>query len=71
MESGLLIESTNSAGENVRYLTCEGTTVGISVEQRDGDNGRYQVVVYNKDAQRFILDNLDSAIERNRVKRNP
>lgn len=63
VESGLLIESTNSAGKKVRCPTCEGTTVGISVEQRDGDNGRYQVVVYNKDAQRFILDNLDSAIE--------
>lgn len=71
VEIGLLIESVNSAGKKVRYPTYEGTTVGISVEQRVGDNGRYQVVVYNKDAQKFILDNLDSAIERNSVKRNP
>ena len=37
-----------------------GKQIGITVETRIGRYGEYPVVLYNKDAQRFILDNLDA-----------
>lgn len=70
VEIELLVESTDDTGKKVRRPTYNGKTVGISVEQRNGANGPYQVVVYNKAAQMFILDNLDAAIERSNVRNN-
>lgn len=52
-----------SAGSHIKYPTDSGKTLGISVEKRIGMNGEYIVIVYNKDAQQFILDNLDAIIE--------
>ena len=40
-----------------------GQDLGISVEQRHGQNGIYSVTVYHLSAQRIILDNLDAIIE--------
>lgn len=42
--------------------TEEGNKIGIIVENRMGRYGNYQVVLYNKEAQHFILDNLDAVI---------
>lgn len=41
---------------------ANGKQIGISLETRNGINGEYQVVVYNKEAQAFILDNIDAII---------
>lgn len=35
---------------------------GITLEYRNGMNGSYSVVVYNTDAQHFIIDNLDAVL---------
>ena len=48
--------------KTVKRPTDEGTQIGIIVETRSGRYGKYQVVLYNEDAQRFILDNLDAVI---------
>ena len=44
----------------VKHPTEEGNQIGITVETRMGRYGEYQVVLYNEDAQRFILDNLEA-----------
>ena len=44
----------------VKRPTEEGNQIGIIVETRMGRYGEYQVVLYNEDAQRFILDNLEA-----------
>ena len=46
----------------VKRPTDEGNQIGITVETRMGRYGEYQVVLYNEDAQRFILDNLEAVI---------
>jgi len=46
----------------VKRPTEEGKKIGITVESRLGRYGEYQVVLYNEDAQHFILDNLDAVI---------
>ena len=46
----------------VKRPTEEGNQIGITVETRMGRYGEYQVVLYNEDAQRFILDNLEAVL---------
>ena len=57
-----LIEQQIANGKSQKRPTDMGRELGISLETRNGINGEYQVIVYNKDAQRFILDNLDAVI---------
>ena len=51
-----------SDGKRTKRPTKIGEETGISVEERMGNNGPYQVVVYNNDAQHFIIDNLDAIL---------
>lgn len=57
-----LAEQHNANGKYQKCPTETGRQLGISLETRNGMNGEYQVVVYNKDAQTFILDNIDAII---------
>ena len=59
---GALSETTNSNGKTVKTPTEEGENLGISVDFRHGMYGDYHVVVYNRDAQQFIIDNIDAII---------
>lgn len=47
-------------GKTKKYPTEHGIELGINIEQRQGSQGIYTVIVYNKMAQQFILDNLDA-----------
>ena len=60
VEVGMLRLEENPAGSQRRRPTASGETLGISVENRVGQNGPYQVVLYDQDAQRFIVDNVDA-----------
>ena len=53
----------------VKRPTEEGNRMGITVETRIGRYGEYHVVLYNEEAQRFILDNLDAVIATETKKR--
>ena len=60
MEIGAL-ESRNSAdGKSAKRPTEQGKALGISTEKRMGVNGEYVVVLYNREAQQFIIDNLEA-----------
>lgn len=63
IQAGFLRLVTRDDGKVVRRPTDNGIQLGIATEQRRGSRGIYTVVVYNKEAQQFILDNLDAAIE--------
>ncbi len=59
---GMLGETTNSQGKKKKYPTDNGKSLGISYERRIGAQGEYDVILYNKPAQQFILDNLEAII---------
>ena len=63
MNSGFLTMVEYHDGSQRKEPTEAGRRFGISVEERMGQQGRYRVVVYNEDAQHFILDNLDGVLE--------
>lgn len=64
IEIGLLEIATDASGKMIRKPTGSGEDLGITIEQRQSPRGPYNVVVYSKAAQEFILDNLDGAIAR-------
>lgn len=65
VQSGLLESRENGRGGTARLPTEAGQQMGISTERRTGQNGDYTAVLYNDEAQKLILDNLDAIIELN------
>ena len=63
IQAGLLVVIQGDDGKSIRKPTEHGVQLGIVAEQRQSPRGLYTVVVYSKEAQQFILDNLDAAIE--------
>ena len=62
LESGLLFEEESVSGSKNKRPTEAGRQHGISAAQRMSQNGEYTAVVYSREAQQFILDNLDAII---------
>ena len=51
---------SGACGVDCHLIAASGETLGISVEDRAGQYGPYQVVLYDQGAQRFIVDNVDA-----------
>lgn len=49
-------------GTTMKLPTELGKSIGISLETREGKHGEYFVTVYDKSAQSFIIDNIDSIL---------
>lgn len=62
IEIGMVEDVLTSSGKHIKRPTKLGEDNGISVEERTGRNGTYQVVVYNTAAQQFLVDNLDAVL---------
>ena len=62
LQAGLLFEEEGPDGSKNKRPTEAGRTLGISTIQRTGQNGDYTVVIYDRAAQQFILDDLDAII---------
>ena len=65
LQSGLLFEEEGPSGTKNKRPTEAGRKLGIATQQRTGLNGDYTAVVYDRQAQQFILDNLDAIISIN------
>ena len=61
-ENGYLENYVNQQGRNTKRPTQAGITLGITTETRTGKDGPYTAVLYNRNAQHFLLENLDSII---------
>ena len=62
LQAGLLFEEERPGGSKNKRPTESGWKLGISTTQRLGQNGEYTAVVYDRQAQQFILDNMDAII---------
>lgn len=58
----MLFEHSVSDGKTTKRPTEQGSSIGISTEVRTGQRGEYTVTVYNKEAQAFIVDNLEAVV---------
>jgi len=57
-----LIEEALIDGSRVKRPTESGYGIGILEEERQGQYGSYKVILYNTDAQHFIIDNIDAVL---------
>ena len=62
VDAGLLEILTSPDGHHARRATPEGDHMGIHNEERQSIRGPYTAVFYTQEAQKFILDNLDSIL---------
>ncbi len=49
-------------GKHTKLPTEKGNGIGIIVQQRIGQYGTYQVVLYGLEAQKFVVENLETMI---------
>ena len=64
IEIGALQSIALSEGKTTKTPTEIGANLGIITEQRTGQYGNYTVVLYNRDAQQFLVDHLPVIIEK-------
>lgn len=62
VEQGFLSAGFSSNGQRTKRPTRKGMETGIVVEDRVSSQGPYQVVVYNSEAQRLIIDHFDDIL---------
>ena len=65
---GMMAKITDENGKTQRLPTENGKRLGISTKTRQGSDGEYQAVFYDRNAQQFLLDNLDAIIARSEKK---
>ena len=68
MSRGMMAKQTDANGRAQRLPTEHGRSLGISTRTRQNRDGEYQAVYYDRNAQRFLLDNLDAIIARSEKK---
>lgn len=57
---GLLEIQLSPEGKKIKRPTIHGNELGIFTEDKMGKYGPYSVVMYNANAQEFIVDNIDA-----------
>lgn len=57
-----LIEEVVVNENRIKRPTESGKEIGILLEERWGQHGSYHVVLYNRDAQQFIIDNVEAML---------
>ena len=62
MNIGLMMEAT-LYDKKVKRPTEKGKNIGMYVEHRIGPYGEYDITLYKKTAQKFIIDNFESLLE--------
>lgn len=62
IEKGALAVKPRTDGKTVHSVTPVGRELGISTVLRETPYATYTVIPYNRDAQQFILNNLDAII---------
>ena len=55
-------------GKTSKAPTKSGNELGIITEMRTGLRGNYTAILYNRNAQQFIIDNIDAVIAKMREK---
>lgn len=62
LKNGAVEEISTETGKSKKRPTAKGKQIGIGLEERTGKNGVYHVVVYDKQAQKYIIDNLENIV---------
>ena len=66
LAKGYLEKKQSSNGKTGRVSTENGIQIGLSTQIRQGEYGEYLAVLYNAQAQQFILEHLTGILEEKR-----
>ena len=66
-----LIEEVVVNETRIKRPTESGREIGILLEERWGQRGSYYVVLYNRDAQQFIIDNIEAMLSFEEIEHKP
>ena len=62
-ENGFMELCDNGQGKQVRLPTEAGYSIGLTAEDRTAPNGQpYTAIFYSRDAQQFIIDNMEAVL---------
>lgn len=60
LQKGLLAESEpDSKGRTYKIATQKGEEIGIYTEDRENNGGHFLMTLYNRNAQKYLLEHLD------------
>ena len=62
-KKGLMYKQLNAEGKYNRLPTDAGRQIGMCTVERQSASGTYTAVLYDLNAQRFLLDNLDAYLK--------
>ncbi len=62
VDEGFLRVVQDGDNKTHKELTEKSAGIGMSSEVRDGQSGAYTIILYNRQAQQFLLDNLLSIV---------
>ena len=68
---GLIEAVTQPNGKNYKCPTAAGAELGMLTEQRVGQYGDYTVLLFNRQAQQFVYDNLEAIMEAKADREDP
>ncbi len=63
VEKVFLYQENYQAGKSRKLPTQAGLDLGISQENRVGDYGEYVAILYNEQAQHFIIDHMEDILD--------
>ena len=66
ISQGLMMKETGTDGKIHRVPTDRGLQMGMSTHLRQSRDGEYLAVYYDKNMQRFLLDNLTEVLSGNK-----
>lgn len=58
VKQGYLNEQETEPGKHRKALTQKSAMIGMTSEMRKGARGAYEIMLYDSNAQRFLLDNM-------------
>lgn len=59
LKEDYLIAKTDERGKNYRIPSERGKEIGLSSEERSGQYGTYEIVLYSKEAQEFLIAHME------------
>ena len=63
IHSGLLTESRDIIGKIERRPTAAGETLGIKAGDRESVRGPYTVILYDRNAQQFLINTMTAIVD--------
>lgn len=68
LKKGFMEKCPDQDGRERRVPSNAGVLIGLSTQIRQGKHGQYEAVFYNSEAQRFLLDHIESILDRSTKK---